>query len=106
MEYDSWQRRQASQSCVNTPFPNVSLEAAGLLALADLRTIATRTALTGNATLLDALVLCPGIHRQQEATSLNGGEYPATAALTTGYVLGLRTQRRSTIYRRWERRAI
>ena len=31
-------------------------------------------------------VLCPGIHRQQQATELNGAELPACAALTTGYV--------------------
>jgi len=36
--------------------------------------------------LLDTLVLCPSIQRQQAATELNGGEYPAVAALTSGYV--------------------
>ena len=68
------------------PFSNVSLNAAGLLALADLRTIAERTALTGGASWLDALLLCPGIHHQSKASELNKGEYPACAALTTGYV--------------------
>ena len=68
------------------PFPRVSLDAVGLVALADLTTIARRTALTGTSTLLDAFILCPGIHRQQYAPELNGGEYPAVAAMTTGYV--------------------
>jgi hypothetical protein len=30
--------------------------------------------------------LCPGIHRQQAAPELNGGEYPACGAMTSGYV--------------------
>jgi len=30
--------------------------------------------------------LCPGIHRQQSAPELNGGEYPACGAMTSGYV--------------------
>ena len=68
------------------PDPKVSLDAAGLVALADLTTIAKRTALTGNAALLDIFVIAPGLHRQQAATELNLGEYPAVAALTTGYV--------------------
>ena len=68
------------------PLPNTSFDAAGLIALADLDTIARRTVLTGTAVYLDALVLCPGTHRQQTASELNGGELPPTAALTTGYV--------------------
>lgn len=65
---------------------DVGLDAAGIVALADLTTIQQRTALTGNAVFLDALVLCPGIHMQQKSPELNLGEYPACAALTTGYV--------------------
>lgn len=64
----------------------VSLDAAGLVALAELTTIANRTALTGTSALLDAFVLCPGIQHQQTATELHRGEYPAVAALTSGYV--------------------
>ena len=64
----------------------MSLDAAGLIALADLTTVARRTALTGTSCLLDAFVLCPGLHRQQLAPELNGGEYPACGAMTTGYV--------------------
>lgn len=66
--------------------PQVSLDAAGLVALADLVTTAYRTALTGTSALLDAFVICPGLHRQQTAPQLNGGEYPAAAAMTSGYV--------------------
>ena len=64
----------------------MSLDAAGLVALAELTTIGQRTALTGTGALLDTLVLCPSIQRQQAATELHGGEYPAVAAMTSGYV--------------------
>lgn len=63
-----------------------SLDAAGLVALADLSMIAHRAALTGTSALLDTFILCPGIHRQQNASELNGGEYPAVAAMTSGFV--------------------
>lgn len=36
------------------------------------------------------------MHRQQLATELNSGEYPATAALTTGYVF--RVENQATVY--------
>lgn len=78
------------------PIPGVSLDAAGLIALADLTTIAKHTALNGTSSLLDLLVLCPGIHRQQFATELNGGELPPTAALTSGYVF--RVENQATVY--------
>ena len=65
---------------------DIQLKAAGLLALADLRSIARWTAITGSASWLDVLFLAPGIHLQQSASELGGGEYPPTAALTTGYV--------------------
>ena len=73
-----------------------SLDATGLIALADLTTLATNTALNGTSSFLDLLVLCPGIHRQQHATELNGGEYPPTAALTTGYVF--RVENQATVF--------
>ena len=57
----------------------------------------SRTALSGTAVTLDMLVVCPGIHTQQEAVSLNGGEYPACTALTTaGYVF--RVENPATVY--------
>ncbi|GAB1192891.1 hypothetical protein APSETT444_002090 [Aspergillus pseudonomiae] len=64
----------------------MSLNLAGIIFLADLPIIAQRTALTGGATFLDTFVLCPGLHRQQVAADVHGGEYPAVAAMTTGYV--------------------
>ncbi|KAK0472983.1 hypothetical protein IW261DRAFT_1506033 [Armillaria novae-zelandiae] len=64
----------------------ITLEAAGLLVLADLPAVASRTALTGGASFLDALVLVPGMHKQQCADEINRGEFPTTGAMTTGYV--------------------
>ena len=64
----------------------VQLDAAGLVALADLRTIARRTALIGSASSLDVLYLAPGIHCQQAASEINGGEYPPSCSMRTGYV--------------------
>ncbi|KAJ5461606.1 uncharacterized protein N7458_003158 [Penicillium daleae] len=66
--------------------PKISLDTAGIVAIADLETIQQRTALTGTSVLLDTLVICPGIHTQQKAVGLNHGEYPSTAALTSGYI--------------------
>ncbi|MCJ1385027.1 hypothetical protein MMC17_008145 [Xylographa soralifera] len=74
------------QSWSNSPITGISLDAAGLVALADLEIIEERTALTGTSTYLDMFVLCPGMHRQQHATGLNCSEFPAVAALTSGYV--------------------
>jgi hypothetical protein len=70
----------------------ISLDAAGLVALADLATISERTALTGTASFLDILLLAPGIHRQQAASEVNGGELPTTGAMTTGYVFRVENQ--------------
>ncbi|KAK0737476.1 hypothetical protein B0T21DRAFT_287116 [Apiosordaria backusii] len=64
------------------PFPGVSLSAGGLLALADLQTIAKRTAITGGASWADAFLLAPGLHYQQAAGDLfrkgNGGAIAIT----------------------------
>ncbi|KAM7205317.1 hypothetical protein V8F33_001148 [Rhypophila sp. PSN 637] len=54
----------------NTPIPGVSLSAGGLLALADLSTIAQRTAITGGSSWLDSLLLAPGLHYQQAVEEL------------------------------------
>ena len=70
----------------------ISLDAANLVALADLKTIAHRTALIGSASILDILFLAPGIHCQQAASEVNQGEYPATGAMTTGYVFRVENQ--------------
>lgn len=64
----------------------ITLESAGLVALADLSTVAVRTALTGTASYLDVLVLVPGMHQQQSAVKINDGELPDTGSMTNGYV--------------------
>lgn len=52
------------------PIPGIALSAGGLLALADLHTIAQRTAITGGASWMDSLLLAPGLHYQQAADEL------------------------------------
>ncbi|PBK61735.1 hypothetical protein ARMSODRAFT_624083 [Armillaria solidipes] len=65
---------------------NVTLQAAGLIALADLPPVIVRTALSGTASYCDALVLAPSMHQQQTVSEINRGEFPITGAMTTGYV--------------------
>jgi len=62
----------------------MSLSAAGLLALADLSTIAQRTAIAGGSSWLDSLLLAPGLHYQQAADELarGTGEQGVTAVET------------------------
>lgn len=71
-----------------------AVEAGGIVALADLTTIAERTALMGKSSWLDIFVVAPGIHLQQKSAELAnaGGELPPTAALTTGYVFRVENQ--------------
>lgn len=64
----------------STPIPNLSLSAGGLLALADLNTIAQRTAITGGSSWWDALVLAPGLHYQQAADALDQESAPGLSA--------------------------
>lgn len=66
--------------------PQFSLDAAGVVALADLTSVARRTVYTGTSCLLDAFVICPGLHRQQNAVELNAGEYPYCADMETEWV--------------------
>ncbi|KLO14781.1 hypothetical protein SCHPADRAFT_939201 [Schizopora paradoxa] len=70
----------------------IALDSAGLVALADLSTISQRTALTGSAIFFDIFMLAPGIHRQQAASEVNGGELPTTGAMTNGYVFRVENQ--------------
>lgn len=74
-----------SPSTMNNILPHVSLDAAGLVAIAEITAVAQRTVLTGTSVYSDSLILCPGLHRQQSAPELNGGEFPAVAAMTSGY---------------------
>ncbi|RYP75095.1 hypothetical protein DL771_002556 [Monosporascus sp. 5C6A] len=53
-----------------TPIPNFEPSAGGLLALADLGTIAQRTAIVGGSSWLDSLILAPGLHYQQAADAV------------------------------------
>lgn len=76
----------SAKKWIDSRFSNVSLDAIGLIALADFSTISERTAIVGASSWLDPLILCPGLHRQQHAAELNRAEYPAVGALTTGYV--------------------
>jgi hypothetical protein len=77
----------------------IALDTAGLVALADLSTIKQRTTLTGSASIFDTLFLALGIHMQQEASGVNGGEHPTTGAMTTGYVFRVKIKRQSVICR-------
>ncbi|PBK59877.1 hypothetical protein ARMSODRAFT_991032 [Armillaria solidipes] len=65
---------------------HITLKSAGLIALADLSTVAVRTALTGTSSYLDALVLAPGMHQQQSAVNVNDGELPLAGSIITEYV--------------------
>ena len=76
--------------------PRFSFATAGLVVLADLKTVALRTALTGTSSLLDPLIICPGLQKQQDAPELSKGEYPACAAMTTGYVF--RVENEATVF--------
>lgn len=70
-----------------------ALNSAGLVALADLSTIAQRSALRGSASFLDVLFLAPGIHSHQAAASnVNGGEVPTTGAMSSGNVFRMENQ--------------
>ncbi|KAK1656252.1 hypothetical protein BDP81DRAFT_487688 [Colletotrichum phormii] len=70
------------------PIPGLSLSAAGLVALADLQTIANRTALTGTSSWFDALVLAPGLHYQQAADSVAGSSGAVTAQTSAAFASG------------------
>ncbi|KAL8960215.1 MAG: hypothetical protein Q9193_003041 [Seirophora villosa] len=67
----------------------------GLFTLTPSNTIARRTAQRGTSPL-DPLVLAPGLHLQPAANDLHKGEYPACAALTSGYVF--RVENPATVY--------
>lgn len=75
-----------------TSIGSIRLSASGLIALADLQTIAIRTVLTGAAHYTDILFLAPGIHRQQNASEVNQGEHPETIMMTNGYKFRIENQ--------------
>lgn len=65
-------RKASFPNWTQTPIPGFTLSASGLLALADLGTIAKRTQIVGGSSWLDALLLAPGLHYQQAADALAG----------------------------------
>ncbi|KAI1494557.1 hypothetical protein F5X96DRAFT_665647 [Biscogniauxia mediterranea] len=65
-------RAAAFPNWTQTPFPGLQLSPSGLLALADLGTIAQRTRIVGGSSWLDALLLAPGLHYQQAADAISG----------------------------------
>ncbi|KAL8641910.1 MAG: hypothetical protein Q9226_008571 [Calogaya cf. arnoldii] len=83
-----------AQATSPSPFNPLSL-LPGLFTLTPLTTIAQRTAQRGISPL-DPLVLVPGLHLQPTANDLHKGEYPACAALTSGYVF--RVENPATVY--------
>lgn len=52
----------------------------------------TYTALSGRPTYLDCFLVCLGVQTPLTPSSLNEGEYPACAAMTTGYVFRVENQ--------------
>lgn len=65
----------------------ISLDLAGLIALADLSSIVKRCALSGGSSIFDALVIAPGLHRQYKAgEGINQGEIPEAASFDSGRV--------------------
>lgn len=87
-------QKLVSMQATSSPFNPLSL-LPGLLTLTPLTTIAQRTAQRGTSPL-DPLVLASGLHLQSTANDLHKGEYPACAALTSGYVF--RIENPATVY--------
>lgn len=83
---------QALSRCL----PRELLYGTGLIALAEIPALASKTALWGSPSLYDAFSIAPGLHKQREASRLSNGEYPACAAMTTGYVF--RVENEAMVY--------
>ncbi|KAH6604351.1 hypothetical protein Trco_007797 [Trichoderma cornu-damae] len=95
----------------STPIPYLSLSAGGLLALADLNTVAQRTAIAGGSSWLDAFVLAPGLHYQQAADLLTPEYGSGRLVLSTALDGGARRRAVGNVAmvkylrRLWEREA-
>ena len=76
--------------------PDFSLDLVGILLLAPLDSIKRKIAFRGTASLLDAFLICPGLSTLQDAASLAKAEYPACAAMTSGYVF--RVENEATVF--------
>lgn len=79
-----------------TSFPDLRSTVSALVLIADLQILQMRSALIGTSYLSDALLICPGMHKLQGAPDLSKGEYPACAAMTTGYVF--RVENEATVF--------
>ncbi|GJE91584.1 hypothetical protein PsYK624_077340 [Phanerochaete sordida] len=62
------------------------------VALAPFHSVAIRTALAGRASYWDILFLVPGFLEQADAHKVNNGEFPAVAAMSTGYIFRVENQ--------------
>ncbi|KAI1500647.1 hypothetical protein F5X99DRAFT_231602 [Biscogniauxia marginata] len=71
---ESLLKRASFPNWTQTPIPGFDLSPAGLIALADLGTIAQRTRIVGGSSWLDALLLAPGLHYQQAADAVRDGD--------------------------------
>lgn len=76
--------------------PDLRSIVSALVLIADLHTLSTRSASVGTSYLWDALLICPGMHKLQAAPDVSKGEYPACAAMTTGYVF--RVENEATVF--------
>lgn len=72
--------------------PGFTLDTGGIVALSDIKAIVHRTALTGSAAYSDIFFITPGIHRQQDTSKINQGEYPIAGSLSTGHVFQIQNQ--------------
>lgn len=80
----------------STKARSFNLDLVGIFLLAPLDLVKQRIAFRGTATLLDAPLICPGFVTQQNAPDLAKGEYPACAAMTSGYVF--RVENEATVF--------
>ncbi|KAK0209865.1 hypothetical protein IW262DRAFT_1468158 [Armillaria fumosa] len=85
LSFDFFNQLPLMFSTTSIPGP-ITLEATGLLMLADLLTVTLRMVLTGGASFLNALILMPEMYKQQYADEINQREFPMTGAMTSGYV--------------------
>lgn len=65
--------------------PELKLSIGGLLTLADLSTIARRTAIVGGSSWLDSLLLAPGLHYQQAADALEHQGRPGADSVSGAF---------------------
>ena len=84
--------RPAAFSWIKPIDANISLDAAGLVALADLTTVAETDSADKHISVIGLLRALPRAPPPTRGPELNGGEYPACAAMTSGYVFRVENQ--------------